>query len=87
MTKIHEEVWRGTLAEAVIALENTEPRGEWAIVLEPAAQIAVEITDDEIVRELTARINAGLSTRDAVDEVSTALGVPRRHVYDLAVNK
>lgn len=87
MTKIHEGVWRGTLADAVSFLEGTEPRGEWAIVIEPALVVSAEISDDDIVRELTNRINAGLSTRDAVDEVSTALGVARRHVYDLAVNR
>jgi hypothetical protein len=36
---------------------------------------------------LARRTLAGLSTRDAVDEVSTALGVARNRVYDLAVRK
>lgn len=87
MTKMHEEAWRGTLEHALAHARATEPRGEYAIVMEPAPDTRAEITDDEIAGELARRALAGLSTRDAVDEVSTALGVARNRVYDLAVRK
>ncbi len=86
LTKLHEDVWRGTLSEAVLHANNNEPRGEYAIVLAPFSSDTVEVTDADIVHELESRISMGLSKRDAVDEVTTALGVPRKRVYALAVN-
>lgn len=87
MTKMHEETWRGTLEHAVAHAHAVEPRGEYAIVVEPAPDTRADVTDDEIADELARRALAGLSTRDAVDEVSAVLGVARNRVYDLAVRK
>ena len=87
LTKLHEDTWRGTLGEAVLHGATVEPRGEYAIVIEPAPSATVEPTDDDIRRELSARTSTGLSTRDAVDEVTVALGVPRKRVYTLALEQ
>jgi 16S rRNA (cytidine1402-2'-O)-methyltransferase len=87
MTKIHEEIWRGTLEHALAHAQSVEPRGEYAIVIEPCPDATADVSDDVIAGELARRTLAGLSTRDAVDEVSTALGVARNRVYDLAVRK
>ena len=86
LTKMHETVWRGTLADAVTFVNANEPRGEYAIVIEPAPSGAEGATDEEITRELRSRIAAGVSKRDAVDEVTTALGVPRKRVYDISIS-
>jgi 16S rRNA (cytidine1402-2'-O)-methyltransferase len=83
---MHEEIWRGTLAEAVQHVEAQEPRGEYALVIEPAPTQAVEITDEVILNELRQRVNNGLSKRDAVDEVTTALGIPRNRAYEISIN-
>lgn len=87
MTKMHEEVWRGTLGDAVAHARAVEPRGEYALVLAPTPDTDAEASDEDIRRELAARTDRGLSTRDAVDEVTTALGVARNRVYSLAVGK
>lgn len=85
LTKMHEEVWRGSLAEAVQHSQSVAPRGEYAIVIAPALNSEVEVTDEEIVRELAARTANGLSKRDAIDEVTAAFGVARKRVYAIAV--
>lgn len=85
LTKMHEEVWRGSLAEAVKHSQTVAPRGEYAIVIAPALNTEVEVTDEEIVRELAARTANGLSKRDAIDEVTAAFGVARKRVYAIAV--
>lgn len=87
MTKLHEEMWRGTLADAVIHAQAVEPRGEYALVLGPAVFATIDITDDEIVHELSARLSNGFTKRDAIDEVTAALGLSRKRVYSLAVEK
>lgn len=85
MTKLHEEMWRGTLTEAVAHSIAVEPRGEYVIVLAPFEQGSVDITDEDIRHELSTRLQAGFSKRDAIDEVTAALGIARKRVYAIAV--
>jgi 16S rRNA (cytidine1402-2'-O)-methyltransferase len=87
MTKLHEEMWRGTMAEAVLHAQAVEPRGEYALVIGPAVLASVDITDEEIVSELSKRLASGFTKRDAIDEVTAALGLPRKRVYTLATEK
>ncbi len=84
LTKLHEELWRGTLAAAVERCAEVEPRGEYVVVLAGAPE-PLTADDDDIRAALAEARSAGATTRDAVSEVATALGVPRRRVYDLAV--
>jgi 16S rRNA (cytidine1402-2'-O)-methyltransferase len=85
LTKLHEEVWRGTLAGAVDHLSAKEPRGEYVIVLdgapppEPAGETDVEAA-------LRARLDAGSDKRSAIAEVAATLGVPKRVVYHVALS-
>jgi 16S rRNA (cytidine1402-2'-O)-methyltransferase len=85
LTKMHEEVWRGTVSDAIEHSRAVAPRGEYAIVIAPAINTEVEVTDEEIVRELAERTAKGLSKRDAIDEVTAAFGVARKRVYAIAV--
>ena len=85
LTKLHEEVWRGTLADGV-AWAADGVRGEVVLVLAGAAAVPdAEVDDQELAGALTERLEAGARTRGAVDEVAAALGVPRRRVYELAL--
>lgn len=83
LTKLHEEHWRGTLADAVVHIADHEPRGEFVLVLEGAPPPG-EVTDEAILAALAAARAAGASTRDAAGEVAVALGVPKRRAYALA---
>jgi 16S rRNA (cytidine1402-2'-O)-methyltransferase len=90
LTKLHEEVWRGNLGDAVGWLESVEPRGEYAVVVGPApvpdaAAVAAATDDETICSALAGRLAAGDDPKAAVAAVTAALGVPRRRVYDLAV--
>ena len=84
LTKLHQEVWRGTLDEAVGHVELGEPRGEHVIVLAPAPPPPAA-NDDEIDAHVTAALAEGLSTRDAAARVARDLKVPRRRTYDAAM--
>jgi 16S rRNA (cytidine1402-2'-O)-methyltransferase len=88
LTKLHEDVWRGTLAAAGEHLAATEPRGEYVVVLggRPAAE-AGEADEDSIRRALAARRAAGDDKRTAIAAVASALGVPKREVYEIAVDR
>lgn len=82
LTKLHEEVWRGTLAEAV-ALDS-RARGEYVIVL-GGAPAPAEVSDSAIEAALGDELSSGSDRRGAVASVAAALGVPKRRVYDAAV--
>lgn len=84
LTKLHEELWRGSLDAAVERCGEVEPRGEYVVVLDGAPE-PVAATDDDVRAALAAARGRGASTRDAVAEVAATTGMPRRQVYDLAV--
>lgn len=84
LTKLHEELWRGTLAEARRHVAERAPLGEYVIVL-AGAPAPGAIGDDEIRAALRERFDAGLTTKSAVAEVVAALRAPKRTVYDLAL--
>lgn len=83
LTKKFEQVWRGTLDEAVAWCEGASPKGEIVVVLDGAPAAAVD--DDAVNAALRAALAAGASVRDAADEVAAALGVRRRRAYELAL--
>jgi 16S rRNA (cytidine1402-2'-O)-methyltransferase len=85
LTKLHEELWRGTLAEAASWAGEEAPRGELVIVLDGAPP-AGPAGDDDLEAAVRARLDAGESVRDAASAVAAQLGVPKRRAYALAVS-
>jgi len=83
LTKLHEEVRRGTLAELARAYaDGGETRGEIVIVVAPPGEDAGEAADvDGLLRQALTRV----SLKDAVGEVAVATGRPRREVYQRAL--
>ena len=86
LTKLHEQVVRGSIVELIQHFSETEPRGEFVVVVagrEPAA----EATDDELVVLLQAELDSGLSRRDAVVTVVASTGVGKNRVYRLLTDR
>jgi 16S rRNA (cytidine1402-2'-O)-methyltransferase len=86
LTKLHEQRWSGSLAEAAERAEATEPIGEHVLVL-AGAPAGPPPDDDAVVAALDAELVAGASRRDAVDSVAARLGVARNRVYALATRR
>ena len=85
LTKLHEEVWRGSLAAAATYVTGSEPRGEYVVVLAPAPVAAVaEVDDATLHAAIDDALAGGASARDAAAMVAGRLGVPRRRAYDAA---
>jgi 16S rRNA (cytidine1402-2'-O)-methyltransferase len=84
LTKLHEEVRRSTLADAVAWAEAKEPVGELVLVVEGAPAPA-PAGDDDVEAAVAAALAAGLSARDAAAKVASDLGVPKRQAYEVAV--
>lgn len=85
LTKLYENVRRGTLGELAAALAREEPpRGEIVLLVAPAAEGSAALAE----AELDARIEAALalhSVKDAASVVSASTGQPRRQVYARAL--
>ena len=83
LTKLHEELWRGTLGAAAARAAEAAPRGEHVVVV-AGAPAPPEASDEELAGALADAVGGGRSTRDAVALVAARYGVSRRRVYDLA---
>jgi len=83
LTKLHEEVRRGDLAELAKSCAQGEVRGEIVLVVgPPPAQARPADADvDSLLRRALARV----SLKDAVGEVALATGLPRRELYQRAL--
>jgi 16S rRNA (cytidine1402-2'-O)-methyltransferase len=82
LTKLHEEVRRGTPAELAQWAASAAPKGEMVILVGPP--LAEVVTDAAIVARLQPLL-ARTSLSDAARAVAHELGVPRGRVYDLAL--
>jgi 16S rRNA (cytidine1402-2'-O)-methyltransferase len=83
LTKLHEEIWRGTVAGALKTWTNREPRGEFTLVVSGAAPPAAW-NEDQVEQALTQALSAGLTRKDAVRQITDQSGWAKRDVYALA---
>ncbi len=87
LTKTHEEVRRGPLAD-LVAWAGDGVRGEVTLVVAGADPVAALGDDPETLRSAVAeREAAGTSRKEAIVEVAKLAGVPRREVYNLVHQK
>ena len=88
LTKLHEEIRRTTLGNAVAWYEETPPKGEFVLVVEGGAPEAENVPTLEtgLLRVESLR-NDGASLRDAARQAAAELGLSRKTLYDLALGK
>ena len=88
LTKLHEEILRMTIGEAVTHYETESPRGEYVLVVQGCVPVEKEkptIADGlERVRELQGE---GVSARDAVKQAAKELGLPRNGLYQASLEE
>jgi len=86
LTKIHEEILRGTVAEMQAHFREITPRGEFTLVIEGDREASRQetITCSQIQDRLRALLTAGLSRAAAVRQVADETGYPKREVYKIA---
>lgn len=82
LTKLHEDVRRGTLTELAADLTATPVKGEIVILVGPPG--ATETTDDTLTAALAGAMET-MSLRDAAKAVAEAHGVSKARVYDLGL--
>jgi 16S rRNA (cytidine1402-2'-O)-methyltransferase len=84
MTKLHEEVLRGPLAELARSGGELETRGEFVVVVAPPASTDAAMNDTELDEALRNALTTG-SVKDAVAEITEVSGRAKRDVYARAL--
>lgn len=89
LTKLHEEILRGTLAELAELAAAREWLGELTLVLGPAPRVDADAgpTDEELDARIDAGLAAGRRAKDVAEELSLETGRPRRELYARVIER
>ena len=86
LTKLHEEVIRTTLGEAVALYQAQPPRGEYVLVVAGAPETEQALPTVQDAAQMVAALMAqGLSRKDAIKQTAQQLKLPKNVVYDAAL--
>lgn len=90
LTKVHEEVWRTTLGEAAAHYRETEPRGEFVLVVagaEEAPAPEASYTLEEAAQLAASLAAGGLSASEAAKEAAQTTGFKKGELYSLLLEQ
>ncbi len=87
LTKLHEEVIRGSLGELKRLYEENEPRGEFVIVIEGKSSEKQTFSAEEAAALAKKLIAEGEKASDACKEAAKITGVSKREIYSLIVEE
>ena len=86
LTKLHEEVVRTTLGDAIEKYTANAPKGEFVLVIAGAAPKVKEVpTTQDAAARVKALMEEGMSRKDAVKQTAKELNLPKNVVYDAAL--
>lgn len=88
LTKLHEEVIRTTLGQAIVHFTETPPKGEFVLVVAGAPE---EVKEAPTSVDAAVRVNElmkqGLSRKDAIKQTAKELDLPKNAVYAAALGE
>ena len=84
LTKLHEEIIRGTLGEVQAHIASGQPRGEYTLVL-GGAPAPGKWTEHEVMEAMRERKEKGLSRSSAARQIAAESGWDRQEVYRLSL--
>ena len=88
LTKMHEEVRRGSLTDILQSIRDSPPRGEIVLVIGGATHGAGdEASGEELARAARELMDSGVDRAEALTRVAREAGVPRRRVFDALVEE
>lgn len=86
LTKLHEEIWRGTAKDAIAYFEQGKIRGELTVVV-AGASAAKTVWDEAAVRgAMAAQLAAGVARKQAAAAVAEQSGWRKRAIYQLSLD-
>lgn len=88
MTKIHEEVLRGTISEMIEYYENNTPKGEFVLVVEGNIKVPEErYVPEEAIEYARKLIVDGAKTSDACKEAAKKFGFTKSEIYSGVISE
>lgn len=87
LTKLHEECFRTTLAQAVAHYTENAPRGEFVLVIAGCANDAIPSLQPDLLAEVGRRMKEGQPLMSAVKQVSREYNAPKNRLYQQALEK
>lgn len=91
LTKLHEEILRGTLGELILHYEELSPRGEYVVLVEGKSMEAIKEEQEALWKDLTIEehieryIEEGLSKKDAIKKVAKDRSMQKSEVYKYTI--
>ncbi len=79
LTKIHEEVFRGRISQAIEHF--TEPRGEFTLVIEGKVETSKPRLTEDIERQLYKMRLSGVTAKEAIAQVAGETGLSKKELY------
>ena len=79
LTKIHEEVFRGTISQAI--KHFTRPKGEFTLVIEGKREKDKPQLTEDIEKQLHYMYQSGVTAKEAIAKISGETGLPRKELY------
>ena len=83
MTKLHEEVIRGSVSEVLAQLSSRSILGEFTVVIAAGEEAPVVMTDESIRTRFDQLQKQGFSRKDALKKLVKESGRSRNQLYDL----
>jgi 16S rRNA (cytidine1402-2'-O)-methyltransferase len=79
LTKVHEEVFRGRISQAIEHF--TEPRGDFTLVIEGKGEKEKPRLTEDIERQLNHMRHSGVTAKEAIARVAGETGLSRKELY------
>ena len=92
LTKLHEEIVRGSIEEVIQVFSDRTVKGEFVLVVEGKTQDEIDKESKDkweslsIEEHVVAIMNEGLSKKDAIKKVAKERGIQKNEVYKLAID-
>ena len=83
LTKIHEEVIRGTISEMTAYYSENTPKGEYVLVIEGAKEEEPVCDRDSALEYARRRISEGVKTSEACKEAAKKYGCSKSEIYSI----
>lgn len=86
LTKLYEEFWRGTIADAIALYSQREPQGEYTLLVAGNPPSQLQLTEEQLKAELLQIMKQGISRSQASRQLAKSTSLSRRHLYQLALS-
>ena len=89
LTKLHEEVWKTTLAEALHRYEQQPPKGEFVLIVAGMPESTDETTRsmEDALQQVQERVAQGERLTDACKAVAAETGYRKQDLYQQAIQE